>query len=88
MTDPQDSPAPEPIANLDGTGESCATFTPIVAARMRHMAPGELLEVVTDDASAPDALASWARLTGNHLVETRREPDGRWAFVLRRRDRD
>jgi TusA-related sulfurtransferase len=69
---------------LDGVGESCASFTPIVAARMRELAPGERLEVVSDDGSAPDALGSWARLTGNNLVETRDEGDGRYRFVLMR----
>lgn len=75
----------KPTASLDGIGESCATLTPAVAARMRELAPGELLEVISDDDAAPDALASWARLTGNHLAETRDAEDGRRRFLLRRR---
>jgi TusA-related sulfurtransferase len=74
----------EPLQVLDGIGESCATFTPAVAARMREMDPGDRLEVISDDATAPDALSSWARLTGNNLVETHDEGGGRYRFVLMR----
>jgi TusA-related sulfurtransferase len=80
-------PAPhERLPILDGVGASCATFTPIVAARIRQLEPGERLAVVADDPSAPEAIASWARLTGNPLVETVEEGPGRWRFVIERRD--
>jgi TusA-related sulfurtransferase len=76
---------PQPLVEvLDGLGESCATFTPLVAARMRELDRGERLEVVSDDATAPDALSSWARLTGNTIVETRDEGAGRYRFILMR----
>jgi TusA-related sulfurtransferase len=84
MSKPTRDQDPESLDVVDGVGESCATFTPIVAARMRELAPGDQLVVVSDDASAPDALGSWARLTGNDLVETRDEGDGRYRFVLMR----
>jgi TusA-related sulfurtransferase len=84
MSEPNRGRSEEPVIVLDGVGESCATFTPTVAARMKEMAPGDRLEVVSDDASAPDALSSWARLTGNDLVEAREEEDGRYRFVLMR----
>jgi TusA-related sulfurtransferase len=76
---------PEPVVTLDGAGESCATFTPLVAARMRELAPGTRLDVLTDDESAPEALASWARLTGNDLLLIHEEGDGRRRFLLRRK---
>ena len=75
----------DPIAVLDGSGESCATFTPLVAARMRGLEPGAVLEVISDDESAPEALASWARLSGNELLETRTDGAGPWRFSIRRR---
>lgn len=80
--DPRQRP---PLDVLDGVGESCATFTPVVAARLRRLDPGARLTVVSDDPTAPEALASWARLTGNPLVEAVDEGDGRWRFVLERR---
>ena len=84
MTSPGSDPA-QPIAVLDGVGESCATLTPVVAARMRQLARGQRLEVISDDDTAAEALASWARLSGNDLLETRDEGPGRWRFVLGRR---
>jgi TusA-related sulfurtransferase len=82
MTDP----APDQgLAILDGLGESCATFTPVVAARLGQLEPGERLTVVSDDPTAPEALASWARLTRNPLVEIVDEGNGRRRFVLERR---
>ncbi len=83
--DPGTHEAIDPIAVLDGSGESCATFTPVVAAQMRGLEPGAVLEVISDDETAPEALASWARLSGNELLETRAEGGGRRRFVLRRR---
>jgi TusA-related sulfurtransferase len=73
-----------PIEILDGSGESCATLTPVVAARMRELGPGEQLEIVSDDPTAPEALAAWARLTGNALVEAREDGELQ-RVVLRRR---
>jgi TusA-related sulfurtransferase len=51
---------------------------------MRELEGGQRLEVTSDDATAPDAIASWARLTGNPLLETIDE-GGRWRFVLQRK---
>ncbi len=76
---------PKPVPTLDGSGASCATFTPLVAAWMREHPPGTRLDVLTDDESAPEALASWARLTGNDLLEIHEEDDGRRRFLLRRK---
>ena len=83
--DPKEHQTAEPIAVLDGSGESCATFTPVVATRLRGMRPGALLEVISDDGSAPQALASWARLSGNELLEARTDESGRRRFLIRRR---
>ncbi|HET6379564.1 MAG TPA: DsrE family protein [candidate division Zixibacteria bacterium] len=68
MTDPQESTPPQPIAHLDGTGASCATFTPLVADRMRRLQPGQLLEVITDDPSAPDGLPPLGELIGQFVA--------------------
>ncbi len=69
---------------LDGIGASCATLTPLIAGRMRALGVGDQLEVVTDDPTAPDALASWARLTGNRLLEASDAGAGHWRFVIER----
>jgi TusA-related sulfurtransferase len=82
--DQEPTRSPEPIAVLDGRGESCATFTPVIAARMRDLGQGAVLEVISDDETAAEALGSWARLTGNELLEMRDEGAGGRRFVLRR----
>lgn len=61
----------EPDALLDAPGESCATLTPLVRARMRELTSGQVLELRTDDPAAPASLAAWCRLTGNELVASR-----------------
>lgn len=73
------------IQTLDGTGESCATLTPVIAAQMRRLRPGDRIAVVSDDDSAPEAIAAWARLTGHRLLEAHAEAAGRHRFVLEHR---
>ncbi len=85
MTEGPDRRAPNAMEVLDGSGESCATFTPVVAAHMRKLSPGSVMAVISDDETAPEALASWARLSGNELLGTHEEASGRRRFVLRRR---
>jgi tRNA 2-thiouridine synthesizing protein A len=67
---PMDS-LPVPDAVLDAPGETCATLTPLVRARLRDLPSGAVLELHTDDPAAPASLAAWCRLTGNELVATR-----------------
>ncbi len=85
MSDPNSDGALQPVDTLDGSGETCATLTPVIAGRMRALSPGEGLEVISDDSTAPEALASWSRLTGNSLVEVHDEGNGRRRFLLRRK---
>ncbi len=66
--------APKAAAVLDGGNANCATLTPLVRARLREMASGEVLEIVASDPSAEADLVSWSRLTGNPLLGVR--PDG------------
>lgn len=75
----------QPIERLDGRGASCATLTPLIATRVRALQPGQRLEVVSDDDSAPDAVASWARLTGHRMVSTARVDDHAWSFIVERK---
>ena len=57
-------------------GQDCATLTPMIAAQMRQMPSGQVLEVVSDDPTARSGLASWSRLTGNALVAIVEEDSG------------
>jgi len=83
MTDT--STGPEADVRLDAVGQDCATLTPIVAARMRQMRSGEVLEVVSDDPTSRTGLAAWSRLTGNALLSSHDETSGTTRYYLRRK---
>lgn len=76
-----------PIADvqMDLVGQSCATLTPIIAARMRQLPSGQILEVISDDPTARSGLASWSRLTGNPIVAIVEDGPGRTRYYLRRK---
>ena len=79
------SSAPIPDVQMDLVGQDCATLTPIIAARMRQLPSGQVLEVISDDPTARSGLASWSRLTGNPLVAIVEDSPGRTRYYLRRK---
>lgn len=83
MTDASTGPGAD--VRLDAAGQDCATLTPIVAARMRQMRSGEVLEVVSDDPTSRTGLAAWSRLTGNALFKTQDDGSGTTRYYLRRK---
>ena len=76
---------PAADVRMDLVGQDCATLTPIIAARMRELPSGQVLEVISDDPTARSGLASWARLTGNPIVAIVDEGPGRTRYYLRRK---
>jgi tRNA 2-thiouridine synthesizing protein A len=69
---------------LDMKGFACPLPIAKTAQAIRHLAPGDLLEVLaTDPGSVPDFQA-WCGSTGNELVE-RTKHDGVFRFVIRKR---
>jgi tRNA 2-thiouridine synthesizing protein A len=83
MTDA--SSAPTPDVRMDLVGEDCATLTPLIAARMRQLSSGEVMEIVSDDPTARTGLASWSRLTGNPIVAVVEDGPGRTRYFIRRK---
>ena len=79
------SSAPPVDVRMDLVGQACATLTPIIAARMRELPSGQVLEVISDDPTARSGLASWSRLTGNPLVAIVDDGAGRTRYYLRRK---
>ena len=69
------SPSPDAVLDLAHApapqGASCAVLTPAIKAKLREMAAGQVLEVVVDDPSAREDLASWCRLSGHTLLAVR-----------------
>jgi TusA-related sulfurtransferase len=61
--------APEKVADtLEAYGVTCGTLEPMIAKRLRALAPGEILEVRSDMPEAKDGIASWVWLTGHALL--------------------
>jgi TusA-related sulfurtransferase len=70
---------------MDLVGQACATLTPIIASRIRELASGQVLEVISDDPTARSGLAAWSRLTGNPIVAIVEDGPGRTRYYLRRK---
>ena len=83
MTDA--SSGPEAEIQLDAVGQDCSTLTPIVAARMRQLRTGEILDVISDDPASRSGLAAWSRLTGNTLIRSVDAGAGQTHYYLRRK---
>ncbi|MFN8499635.1 MAG: sulfurtransferase TusA family protein [Anaerolineae bacterium] len=74
----------EMLGLAQGDGSACALLTPAIRARLREMAPGQVLEVRVDDPMARDDMASWTRLAGHELLQTI-EQGGTIRFFVRKR---
>jgi len=83
MTDESIGPAAD--IRLDVVGQDCSTLTPIVAARMRQLQTGQVLEVISDDPTSRSGLAAWSRLTGNPLIASVDAGPGRTHYYLTRK---
>jgi tRNA 2-thiouridine synthesizing protein A len=83
MTERPSVPAADVLMDL--VGQACATLTPIIAARMRQLESGQILEVVSDDPTARSGLTAWSRLTGNPMVALFEGAPGRTHYFLRRK---
>jgi TusA-related sulfurtransferase len=79
------SSAPTADIRMDLVGQDCSTLTPMIAARMRQLESGQVLEVVSDDSTARSGLASWSRLTGNPLVAIIEDAPGLTRYFLQRK---
>jgi TusA-related sulfurtransferase len=77
--------APDAAAVLDAAGETCATLTPLIRAKIGELERGSVLEVHTDDPSAREGIPAWSRLTGNELLDTVELDAQRTRFFLRKK---
>ena len=72
-------------AVLDAPGSSCADLTPLIRARIRELATGQVLEVRSDDPAAREGVPAWSRLTGNPLEAVVEDDAERTRFYLRKK---
>ena len=52
----------------DAGDMGCGELIVLLRARVRALAPGQILRLVARDPGAPEDLPAWSRLTGNPLV--------------------
>jgi tRNA 2-thiouridine synthesizing protein A len=69
--------------SVDARGRSCPG--PLVALHkaFRDARSGELLELLATDSGSKSDVPSWARLSGNELLESG-ESDGVFRYVIRK----
>jgi tRNA 2-thiouridine synthesizing protein A len=72
-----------PDRRIDCTGLFCPM--PIVKTReaIKQIAPGQLLEMLSDDPASEADMKSWAQITGHDLLAVERE-DGIFRFLVRK----
>lgn len=75
---------PEPAAVLEAYGLTCGQLEPLLAERLRALAPDEVLEVRSDEPAAEDGIASWSWLSGNALVAVVREEPPAARYYVRK----
>jgi TusA-related sulfurtransferase len=83
---PAQSQAPAPAATLDAYGLTCGSLEPLIAQRLRALAPDDVLEIRSDQAEAADGIRAWVWLTGHALVAVERdEPPPRARYYVRKK---
>jgi TusA-related sulfurtransferase len=59
---------PVAAATVDADGLTCGSLEPLIATHLRRLAPGEVLEVLSDRTEAADGISAWVSLAGHTLV--------------------
>ena len=75
--------APDAALTIDALGKKCPIPIIMLAARIREVAIGQLIEVLADDPAARSDLPAWCQLKSQEFVAARDLPSG-WAFLVRR----
>ena len=68
---------------IDARGQSCPGPLVGLARVLKDAQRGDLLELLATDPGSKSDVPSWARLTGNELLEAS-EQDGHFRYVVRR----
>jgi TusA-related sulfurtransferase len=70
-------------ATVDARGQSCPGPLVTLHRALKEAARGDLLELLATDPGAKSDVPSWAKLSGNELVDAQ-ESDGVFRFVIRK----
>ncbi len=71
------------LTTVDARGQSCPGPLVTLHKALKVAARGDLLELLATDPGARSDVPSWAKLSGNELVESS-EADGVLRFVIRK----
>jgi TusA-related sulfurtransferase len=78
--------APEKVSDtLEAYGVTCGTLEPLIAQRLRALAPGDVLEIRSDMPEARDGIASWVWLTGHALVAVEDDEPPRARYYVKKK---
>jgi TusA-related sulfurtransferase len=78
--------APDKVADtLEAYGVTCGTLEPLIAQRLRALAPGDVLEIRSGMPEARDGIASWVWLTGHALVAVEDEEAPRARYYVKKK---
>ncbi len=83
---PDISEALEVAQSLDGGESGCGELLLEMKFKLRAVPAGEILEVITVDAGAPEDLPAWCRLTGNTLLGKRNLDARRTAYFIKKEE--
>jgi TusA-related sulfurtransferase len=79
------SQIPTPADTLDASGLTCGRLEPLIAQRMRLLAPGEVLEIRADQPEAKGAIDAWVSLTGHAVVAERQDDAPHVRYYVRKK---
>ena len=71
------------LSTVDARGQSCPGPLVTLHKALKDARRGDLLELLATDPGARSDVPSWAKLSGNELVESS-EADGVLRFVIRK----
>ncbi len=68
---------------VDARGQSCPGPLVSLARALKEAQRGDLLELLATDPGSKSDVPSWARISGNELLEASQEDDG-YRYVVRK----
>jgi TusA-related sulfurtransferase len=77
---------PTPADTLDASGLTCGSLEPLIAQRLRTLAPGEVLEIRADQPEARGGIEAWVSLTGHAVVAVQQDDAQHVRYYVRKKD--
>jgi TusA-related sulfurtransferase len=77
---------PSPAAILDANGLTCGVLEPAIAAHLRRLSPGDVLEIRSDRTEARDGISAWVSISGHTLISAEHDPQqDRGRYLIRKK---